>query len=343
MNMNKRLTDEELRATVVAALRGQPDTVWKRFTHEHGIYEITRLNVSTELVCRAIESAVLARAAVPAVQPKVYKAGDLHFDSDVCLASQVLAAPQAEARQEQPKQPDSVYSAQPSGEATTARDAAESALRLAEIGLANAASYEGRSMPTHEVESVKTALAAVRAALSSTPGDGGTGGVAGLEAVTADAERLCWSLRPLVRLVPAGSGECWVRFKVGSQEFTIGNQPLAEDEAAHFAGLFVFALAGAFRTLPAGVAPVEAPSQHPDTILLDFIASEYLDVSAFAMPTGAGDADVGWKLVQEHEGNKGRVEVACHYRDDLRAAIREAMQKLGYTLPADGVQEVPRG
>jgi hypothetical protein len=87
-----------------------------------------------------------------------------------------------------------------------------------------------------------------------------------------------------------------------------------------------------------GVAPVEGSSKHPDTILLDFIASEYLDVSAFAMPTGAGDADVGWKLVQEHEGRKGRVEVACHYRDDLRGAIREAMQKLGYTLPASGVE-----
>jgi hypothetical protein len=87
---------------------------------------------------------------------------------------------------------------------------------------------------------------------------------------------------------------------------------------------------------PCGVAPSQAPSQHPDTILLDFIASEYLDVSAFAMPTGAGDADVGWKLVQEHEGKKGRVEVACHYRDDLRGAIREAMQALGY-IPPDGV------
>jgi hypothetical protein len=76
----------------------------------------------------------------------------------------------------------------------------------------------------------------------------------------------------------------------------------------------------------------QTTSQHPDTIMLDFIASEYLDVSAFAMPTGAGDADVGWKLAQEHEGKKGRVEVACHYRDDLRGAIREAMQALGHTL-----------
>jgi hypothetical protein len=38
--------------------------------------------------------------------------------------------------------------------------------------------------------------------------------------------------------------------------------------------------------------------------------------------------------VQEHEGKKGRVEVVCHYRDDLRAAIREAMQALGHSLPS---------
>jgi hypothetical protein len=86
----------------------------------------------------------------------------------------------------------------------------------------------------------------------------------------------------------------------------------------------------------------QTTSQRADTIMLDFIASEYLDVSAFAMPTGAGDADVGWKLVQEHEGKKGRVEVACHYRDDLRAAIREAMQALGHSLPASDSADTER-
>jgi hypothetical protein len=182
MNMNKRLTDEELRATVVAALRGQPDTVWKRFTHEHGIYEITRLNVSTELVCRAIESAVLARAAVPAVQPKVYKAGDLHFDSDVCLASQVLAAPQAEARQEQPKQPDSVYLTSSSGEAATARDAALADLAAAvrfqdqvREGTKAGEDVTGTGIARDAREWLDRAARAVVAALSSTPaqGDGG--------------------------------------------------------------------------------------------------------------------------------------------------------------------------
>lgn len=88
-----------------------------------------------------------ARAAVPAVQPKepvakvrITRNQDLYgpaagvewvwYDlskADALPAgdySLYLAAPQAEARQEQPKQPDSVYSAQPKGEEATARDAA---------------------------------------------------------------------------------------------------------------------------------------------------------------------------------------------------------------------------
>lgn len=92
-----------------------------------------------------------------------------------------------------------------------------------------------------------------------------------------------------------------------------------------------------------GVPEAPATTKHPDTVLLDFIASEYLDVSAFSMLTGADDADVGWKLHQEHMGAKGRFEVACHHSDDLRAAIREAMLELGYMPPDVGVKEVGRG
>lgn len=54
-------------------------------------------------------------------------------------------------------------------------------------------------------------------------------------------EELCWAIRQFVRLVPAG-GECRVELKVGAQSFLIGTEPMPEDEAAHFAGLFVFAL-----------------------------------------------------------------------------------------------------
>jgi hypothetical protein len=186
MNMNERLTDEEIDAIQEHAYRalrasgyngGMGGETWDRAS------------------ARAIESAVLARAAVPAptadvdawararwpghqlhdngkdtplmvlirdvwraaraavsaVQPqepvakvRITRNQDLYgpaagvewvwYDlskADALPAgdySLYLAAPQAEARQEQPKQPDSVYSAQPKGEAATERDAAQSAL-----------------------------------------------------------------------------------------------------------------------------------------------------------------------------------------------------------------------
>ncbi len=66
-------------------------------------------------------------------------------------------------------------------------------------------------------------------------------------------ESLSWALRQFVRIVPAGK-DCAVRFKVGVQEFTIGTEPLPEDEAAHFAALFVIALAGACQQVTAGKA-----------------------------------------------------------------------------------------
>jgi hypothetical protein len=76
------------------------------------------------------------------------------------------------------------------------------------------------------------------------------------------------------------------------------------------------------------VQPADSRSKR-DAEMLDFIAAEYLDLVAFAMPTGAGDADVGWKLIKHHEGKKGAVEVGIAYRDDPREAISAAMQALG--------------
>lgn len=69
--------------------------------------------------------------------------------------------------------------------------------------------------------------------------------------------------------------------------------------------------------------PLGGSVRHPDTVLLDFLAEEYLDLRAFEMPTGAGDADVGWKVIQHHMA----------YRDDPREALREAMKGLGYKQP----------
>lgn len=61
-----------------------------------------------------------------------------------------------------------------------------------------------------------------------------------------------------------------------------------------------------------------------DSDRLDAIASEYLYVEPFDMPTGMGDADVGWRIRQDFGGTKGIAVVAEVYEDDLRAAIDAA-------------------
>ncbi|MEJ8837552.1 hypothetical protein [Ramlibacter sp. AN1133] len=82
-----------------------------------------------------------------------------------------------------------------------------------------------------------------------------------------------------------------------------------------------------------------AAVHHPDTALLDFLGTEYLDLTCFAIPTGAGDADVGWRLTQERMGELQPEEIAVHWRDEPRKAIREAMAALGYVPPAEPAGE----
>ncbi|WEL97012.1 hypothetical protein [Delftia tsuruhatensis] len=65
-----------------------------------------------------------------------------------------------------------------------------------------------------------------------------------------------------------------------------------------------------------------------DTALLNFIAAEYLDLRSFGMPTGQGDADVGWRVIQHHMGEPTERVVAEVYKDDPRSAIRAAIARL---------------
>jgi hypothetical protein len=67
----------------------------------------------------------------------------------------------------------------------------------------------------------------------------------------------------------------------------------------------------------------KAPAEHPDKERLDFVAAEYLHLIPFDMPTGQGDADVGWRALQSHMG-KDDAEIACVYTDDLREVIDAA-------------------
>lgn len=65
----------------------------------------------------------------------------------------------------------------------------------------------------------------------------------------------------------------------------------------------------------------------PDANRIEAIAAEYLHVVPFDMPTGQGDADVGWEVRQ----NFGRecVVIVRHYKDDVRAALDEAVRVMG--------------
>ena len=60
---------------------------------------------------------------------------------------------------------------------------------------------------------------------------------------------------------------------------------------------------------------------------LDWLGNEYVFTEPFDMPTGGGDADVGWRLAQEHMGKKERVVLSEEFRDDLRQTIDKAMAK----------------
>lgn len=62
-----------------------------------------------------------------------------------------------------------------------------------------------------------------------------------------------------------------------------------------------------------------------DSKRIDYIAREYLEITPFDMPTGADDADVGWRIYEFHQSAPHKSLVAEEFRDDLRAAIDRAM------------------
>lgn len=85
------------------------------------------------------------------------------------------------------------------------------------------------------------------------------------------------------------------------------------------------------RCVPGSCADCPAPDQPGEKVrglvdsqLLDFIASEYLSVQPFDMPTGQGDADIGWQVVEP--GGRILAEV---FHDDLRAALQAALSAKG--------------
>jgi hypothetical protein len=62
-----------------------------------------------------------------------------------------------------------------------------------------------------------------------------------------------------------------------------------------------------------------------DAYLLDALRSNYWKLEPFEMPTGQGDADVGWRVTDYHESVPRERTVAEVFHDDPRAALAAAV------------------
>ncbi|AOY93861.1 hypothetical protein BKK79_20170 [Cupriavidus sp. USMAA2-4] len=67
------------------------------------------------------------------------------------------------------------------------------------------------------------------------------------------------------------------------------------------------------------------PSEARDSVLLDALARESWDLRCFDMPTGQGDGDIGWRVIEHHEARPHERVVGEVFKDDPRAAIDAAL------------------
>lgn len=84
-----------------------------------------------------------------------------------------------------------------------------------------------------------------------------------------------------------------------------------------------------YRELGAKLAKAEerAEEYRKDAERLDSVASEYFKIEPFEMPTGAGDADVGWRITKFYMAKPCERVAAEVFLDDPRAAIDAAMKE----------------
>lgn len=70
-----------------------------------------------------------------------------------------------------------------------------------------------------------------------------------------------------------------------------------------------------------------AECQNDDTMLIDTLRAESWDLRCFDMPTGGGDADIGWRVVGHWQAEPHERTVGEAFEDDPRAAIRDAIAR----------------
>jgi hypothetical protein len=81
--------------------------------------------------------------------------------------------------------------------------------------------------------------------------------------------------------------------------------------------------------LPIAPPKPEASALRTDTERLDALQAESWDLRCFPIPTGGGDADIGWRCVGHWMADPQERIVGEVYRDDVRAAIDAALTKEG--------------
>ena len=88
--------------------------------------------------------------------------------------------------------------------------------------------------------------------------------------------------------------------------------------------------------------PVPVSERLPDAIRMDALRDQSWDLRCFDMPTGQGDADIGWRVVGHFQAPPRERVIAEVYIDDPRAAIDAALASLNIALslpiPGDNQQ-----
>jgi hypothetical protein len=62
-----------------------------------------------------------------------------------------------------------------------------------------------------------------------------------------------------------------------------------------------------------------------DKVRLDHLQNESLDLCCFDIPTGGGDADIGWKVIGHYQAEPQEREMGVVWHDDCRVAIDRAL------------------
>lgn len=81
----------------------------------------------------------------------------------------------------------------------------------------------------------------------------------------------------------------------------------------------------AFARFEQAIRKDEAEQCARDKARLDYLIEESSDLRCFDIPTGAGDADIGWQVVAHFQAEPRERVVAQVWHDDPRAAIDEAI------------------